>query len=251
MLRRVGYLLMFVCLALVGLPSLGAAANATGPAASTGTAADSLQVRVAAMRGDKDCSDFSTQKAAQDFFIANGGPQSDPHRLDADGDGVVCESNPCPCSTSTGGNGGGDGGPKKKAIRRESAKIIKVIDGDTVRVRLASGGKKDVRLLGIDTPEVYGGVECGGPQASRSLKKLLPRGTRVKLISDRTQPYTDRYNRLLRYVMKNGTDASKYQLRKGMAAVYTVGKRVTRYPVYKRTQVKAMRNNVGSWKTCR
>ena len=56
---------------------------------------------------DKDYSDFATQKATQDFEIANGGPQSDPHGLDADGDGVACESNACPCSTDQGGGGGG------------------------------------------------------------------------------------------------------------------------------------------------
>jgi hypothetical protein len=41
---------------------------------------------------DRDCSDFSSQAAAQEFFIAAGGPSSDPHRLDADGDGIACES---------------------------------------------------------------------------------------------------------------------------------------------------------------
>ena len=44
--------------------------------------------------GDKDCSDFKTQKEAQEFFIANGGPASDPHKLDQDKDGVACESLP-------------------------------------------------------------------------------------------------------------------------------------------------------------
>lgn len=43
---------------------------------------------------DKDCADFSTQRAAQNFFIANGGPTDDPHNLDRDGDGRVCESLP-------------------------------------------------------------------------------------------------------------------------------------------------------------
>lgn len=43
---------------------------------------------------DKDCSDFSTQSAAQRFFMAEGGPRSDPHRLDRDDDGVVCETLP-------------------------------------------------------------------------------------------------------------------------------------------------------------
>jgi len=44
--------------------------------------------------GDYDCADFSTQSEAQDFFIENGGPYNDPHGLDRDGDGVVCESLP-------------------------------------------------------------------------------------------------------------------------------------------------------------
>lgn len=46
------------------------------------------------IEGDKDCKDFSTQKEAQDYFISQGGPSSDPHKLDADKDGVVCESLP-------------------------------------------------------------------------------------------------------------------------------------------------------------
>ncbi|GAA4801956.1 excalibur calcium-binding domain-containing protein [Nocardioides caeni] len=50
----------------------------------------------AAVAADRDCGDFSSQRAAQIFFLNNGGPQSDPHRLDSDGDGVVCESNPGP-----------------------------------------------------------------------------------------------------------------------------------------------------------
>src|SRR3989344_1817242 len=41
---------------------------------------------------DKDCGDFSTQRKAQLFFEANGGPSKDPHNLDRDGDDRVCES---------------------------------------------------------------------------------------------------------------------------------------------------------------
>ncbi|MFD1362839.1 thermonuclease family protein [Lentibacillus salinarum] len=44
---------------------------------------------------DRDCSDFDTQRAAQAFFEAAGGPEKDPHRLDgSDNDGKVCESLP-------------------------------------------------------------------------------------------------------------------------------------------------------------
>ena len=47
---------------------------------------------------DKDCADFPTQRAAQNFFLRHGGPRYDPDRLDGDDDGVACEDNPCPCS---------------------------------------------------------------------------------------------------------------------------------------------------------
>lgn len=43
---------------------------------------------------DMNCSDFSSQRAAQAFFIFQGGPGEDPHRLDGNGDGVACESLP-------------------------------------------------------------------------------------------------------------------------------------------------------------
>jgi hypothetical protein len=41
-----------------------------------------------------DCGQFAAQAEAQAAFIAAGGPSSDPHRLDQDGDGIACESLP-------------------------------------------------------------------------------------------------------------------------------------------------------------
>ena len=43
---------------------------------------------------DCDCGDFSTHRQAQAFFIAAGGPDRDPHRLDGNKDGLACESLP-------------------------------------------------------------------------------------------------------------------------------------------------------------
>jgi len=43
---------------------------------------------------DRNCSDFDTWAEAQAFFESEGGPESDPHRLDNDGDGIACESLP-------------------------------------------------------------------------------------------------------------------------------------------------------------
>lgn len=40
---------------------------------------------------DKDCSDFKSWRQAQNFYKKHGGPKRDPHRLDADHDGIACE----------------------------------------------------------------------------------------------------------------------------------------------------------------
>ena len=174
---------------------------------------------------DRDCGDFASQRAAQIFFLDNGGPRSDPHALDADGDGLACESNPCPCLYDRSSPGGqplapllGGGGTRLE----QAARVVRVVDGDTIEVRLTTGGTRDVRLVGIDTPEVYGGAECGGAEASASLKRILPPGTRVRLVSDPSQDLKDRYGRLLRYVHKiaTGRDVNRQQVYRGLARVY-------------------------------
>jgi endonuclease YncB( thermonuclease family) len=196
-----------------------------------------------AFAADRDCDDFSTQREAQKFFVNNGGPGSDPHRLDADGDGVACESLPCPC-----GLGSGDG--KKKRNLRTKARVVKVVDGDTIRVR-RKGRTKDVRLLGIDTPEVFGGEECGGQEASASMRRLLRRGIRVTLIRDPTQDNRDRFRRLLRYVeKKSGTDVGRKQIRRGWAKVFVFERPFRRVKKYRRTQRKAKRAERGVWGQC-
>ena len=43
---------------------------------------------------DADCGDFETWIEANEFFMRAGGPESDPHRLDNDSDGIPCESLP-------------------------------------------------------------------------------------------------------------------------------------------------------------
>ncbi|WP_367272899.1 excalibur calcium-binding domain-containing protein [Devosia sp.] len=39
-----------------------------------------------------DCSDFRTQREAQEFYERQG--PGDPHRLDRDNDGIACEALP-------------------------------------------------------------------------------------------------------------------------------------------------------------
>ncbi len=194
-----------------------------------------------AQAADLDCSDFSNQAQAQQYLLPG-----DPHRLDADGDGKACDSLPCPCSSSSGDGGGRPDRPKALAFR---AWVVDVVDGDTIDVRrLGSRKMYRVRLLGIDTPEVYGGKECGGEAASRRMG-LMAKGF-VRVRTDPTQPKRDRYNRLLAYVSKGRKDLNKRMVSLGLARVYVVGKRFSAYRTYKRAQVRARSAGRGSWGRC-
>ncbi len=239
-------------LALLLLPLLAASLLAAQPASAA----------------DMDCGDFATQAAAQAFFL-NAGP-GDPHQLDGDGDGVACESNPCPCSTSvvplvgsatqtptptptaaptaaTDPNGSGTSGP----TRRDRAVVVRVTDGDTLKVRMADGVEESVRLIGIDTPEVYGGAECGGAAASRRMRTLAPVGSRVLLVSDPTQADRDRYDRLLRYVERHRRDVGRAQIAAGLAQVYVYrNDPFRRTGAYTRVEGRAERLARGSWPRC-
>lgn len=209
---------------------------------------------------DRDCGDFATQKSAQVFFLQNS-PSTDPHRLDADGDGVACDANPCPCylgSTVPSGSGSTTGVVPlvSSAARRtvvEYARVTHVVDGDTVDVRLGSGRAQRVRLLGIDTPEVYNGVECGGPAASAAMKRMLPVGTRVRLVSDTTQASSDRYGRALRYITRtrDGVQVNRRQVWLGHATVYVYqGVPFLRTADFRRAEAAARAVPRGLWKTC-
>ena len=201
---------------------------------------------------DRDCGDFATQAAAQTFYLGHS-PASDPHGLDADGDGIACDSNPCPCSTRRTPLAGTTAvAPGRKTVV-QYARVASVADGDTVNVYLATGAYRRVRLVGIDTPEVYGGVQCGGPEASAAMKRMLPVGTRVQLVSDPTQASVDRYGRLLRYVSRvaDARQVNRAQVYLGNARVYVYGgvpfKRTHDFRVAEAAAKAAPR---GLWRTC-
>jgi endonuclease YncB( thermonuclease family) len=226
---------------LAGAALLAAAAAAPSAPALSGTGP--------AARADRDCSDFPNQRAAQRYFISKGGPRHDPDHLDSDGDGIACETLPCPCSRA--GSGGGGGGGKGQLIR---GRIEHVVDGDTVRIR-AHGARRrhyDVRLIGIDTPEKYGGRECGSGGASRSMRGLAPVGTRVRLLTDPTQDLFDRYGRLLAYVVRraDGLDLGRAQVARGWAKVYVFDRPFRRLHRYRRSARRARAADRGVWGLC-
>ena len=187
---------------------------------------------------DYDCSDFANQAQAQKYLLPG-----DPYNLDGDGDGRACDSLPCPCSSASGGGGG-----EVPEVIKFRASVTRVVDGDTIEVAKARGGSETIRLLGIDTPEVYGGLECGGRAAS-SLMKRIATG-RVKVKTDPRQPKRDRYGRLLAYVKKGDFDVGKTMVARGRAKVYVVGSPFSRHRSYLAAERMAKAKSRGTWGTC-
>lgn len=214
-----------------------------------------LALAPSAHAADRDCGDFATQAAAQIFFNAAG--PGDPHRLDSDGDGVACESNPCPCGAQAPVPLVGQPAaspqpqPDRARVDRRRAVVVRVTDGDTLKVRIPGVGVRSVRIIGIDTPEVYGGYECGGPEASAQMKRLAPVGAVVRLVSDPSQADRDRYGRWLRYVIRRGRDVGRAQIRLGHARTYVYnGVPFRRTRDYRRAERAARSHLLGSWTRC-
>jgi micrococcal nuclease len=94
--------------------------------------------------------------------------------------------------------------------------VTRVVDGDTLDV--ASGER--VRLIGIDTPEVYGEVECYGPEATQRAIDLASL-QHVRLETDPSQDRYDRYGRLLAYVwLDDGRMLNEILVAEGLAREY-------------------------------
>ena len=102
-------------------------------------------------------------------------------------------------------------------------KVLSVIDGDTIDVRIGSQ-TVSVRLLGINTPEVVGPyrtAQCFGNEASANAKRLLA-GAIVYLQDDLQQDDKDQYGRWLRYVwLSDGRLFNLEAIAQGFALEYT------------------------------
>ncbi len=145
-------------------------------------------------------------------------------------------------------DGGGDGGGGGADGR---ASVVRVVDGDTVEVRI--GSREDtVRLIGIDTPETVdprSPVECFGEEASNRTKELLPAGTGVRLVAD--VEARDRYDRLLAYVYRDdGTFVNLSLVEDGYASVLTFPPNVAHVDEFTAAAARARDEGRGLWGAC-
>jgi len=128
-------------------------------------------------------------------------------------------------------------------------RVSRVIDGDTIE--LESGQR--VRLVQIDTPEVYNGFECYGPEASAIAKRLLPSGTPVRLLLEPASDPVDRYGRLLRYVVRasDGLNVNLRLVAVGATAPWFYdGERGRYFATLQALAHRARAERLGLWGAC-
>jgi micrococcal nuclease len=127
------------------------------------------------------------------------------------------------------------------------AEVIRVVDGDTVKIKV-DGKEETVRLLLIDTPETVHPskpVQPFGPEASSFTKELLT-GKEIQLEMDIGE--RDKYGRLLAYIYVDGQMVNELLLKKGLARVAYVYEPNTKYvDDFYAIQKQAQQEEVGIW----
>lgn len=138
--------------------------------------------------------------------------------------------------------------PAEPDVPGQAAEVTDVVDGDTVKVLVAAtGAALTVRVLGIDTPEVYGGAECWGAEASQFAREILA-GQTVGLVADDTQDDRDRYDRALRYVvLADGANYSVLAAEAGAARSYVYDTPVSEHPAISAAEQRAQEAGAGLW----
>jgi micrococcal nuclease len=149
------------------------------------------------------------------------------------------------------GGGGTRGAAGAGAGGGQAGRVVRVVDGDTVRVALP-GGEERVRLIGVDTPETVKPntpVQCFGRKASAFTHRLLD-NRRVRLVGD--VEARDRYGRLLAYVYRadDGLFVNAALVRGGYAVPLTVPPNVRFADRFRTLAAEARRAGRGLWTAC-
>jgi len=135
-------------------------------------------------------------------------------------------------------------------------KVMKVIDGDTISVKLYDQ-VQPVRLIGVDTPETVAPnqpVGCFGTRASSYTKKILT-GRIVRLEMPRIGGSEDAYGRTLAYVYFNTENDGFYAhlfnedlIERGLARTTTFPRTYLRE--FERLREDAEARGAGLWSAC-
>jgi micrococcal nuclease len=127
--------------------------------------------------------------------------------------------------------------------------VVDITDGDTLRLRDRSGAVENVRLVGIDTPEVYPEYECFGDEAEAELLRLAPIGS--TLLVDPDVDAFDDYDRLLLYLWNaDGTFINLALIEAGFAEAIRVEPNELYFDDLLAAEHAAADAGLGMWGSC-
>ena len=127
----------------------------------------------------------------------------------------------------------------------QTGKVVDVVDGDTIKVLLEEDGRTyTVRYIGMDTPEYTTKIEFYGSEAAVKNVKLVMQKT-VALIKDVSE--TDRYGRLLRYVIADNIFVNYELVAQGFANTASFPPDIACIPTFQEAERKAASANLGLW----
>lgn len=136
----------------------------------------------------------------------------------------------------------------QKAYETVSAKLLNVVDGDTLHVEL-KGEKKSIRLGFIDAPEsnFFHKKQKYGDESKENLVKLCAKyiGKPIELTILSNDP---RYGRINGLVKVGSVDVSTYQVETGWAWVYPQFNKNPELPIF---QESARKHRIGLWRDSR
>lgn len=122
-------------------------------------------------------------------------------------------------------------------------KVTRVIDGDTFEIE---GGQR-IRMIGMDTPELSGTIECYAREAYDRAMELID-GKAVRLEKDVSE--TDKYGRLLRYVYVDDIFVNKLLVEEGFANAASYPPDVKYQQDLRQAEQEARSLSNGFWKGC-
>lgn len=142
-----------------------------------------------------------------------------------------------------------------------SAFVTRIVDGDTIDVSVIGRGRERIRLLGIDTPEVYESekLDRDAQQTGLSREAIQALG---RLASDYTRRHLDgkdvgleldvqqrdRYGRLLAHIwLADGTLFNMQIIRDGYAQILTIPPNMKYTDVFLACQREAREQGRGLW----
>jgi micrococcal nuclease len=138
--------------------------------------------------------------------------------------------------------------PADASTFRLRGTVTGVLSSDVLAVRLASGKRERVRLIGIDAPAPG---ECFGGAAEHGLRAFAA-GKRVTLAGDAGQRERDGRGRLLAYVLvRKRLDLGGTLVGGGFARVAARAGAFRKRPTYRVLESAARAQRLGLWRSCR